>query len=133
MKLVGILTLAAAAVVVASPVMAQQDTTHKTVAVAKKAAKKENLKALTKITKDSATKVALASLIQSVAAENKDAGITANIVLPGTMDTPGNRTPGADTSKWVSPQSVARTIVFLASDAASHVNAAAIPVSGFDV
>ena len=55
MKLVGILTLAAAAVVVASPVMAQQDTTHKTVAVAKKAAKKENLKALTKITKDSAS------------------------------------------------------------------------------
>ena len=62
MKLVGILTLAAAAVVVASPVMAQQDTTHKTVAVAKKAAKKENLKALTKITKDSATKVALAQV-----------------------------------------------------------------------
>jgi NAD(P)-dependent dehydrogenase (short-subunit alcohol dehydrogenase family) len=81
----------------------------------------------------SATKVALASLIQSVAAENKDAGITANTVLPGTMDTPGNRTPGADTRLWVPPASVARMIVCLASDAASHVNGAAIPVSGFDV
>ena len=62
MKLVGILTFAAAAIVVASPATAQQDTTHKTVAVAKKSAKKENLKALTKITKDSATKVALAQV-----------------------------------------------------------------------
>ena len=62
MKLVGILTFAAAAIVVASPATAQQDTTHKTVAVAKKSAKKANLKALTKITKDSATKVALAQV-----------------------------------------------------------------------
>jgi NAD(P)-dependent dehydrogenase (short-subunit alcohol dehydrogenase family) len=81
----------------------------------------------------SAFKVALASLVQSIAAENKKFGITANIVLPGTMDTPANRTPGADTSLWVPPEAVARTIVFLASDAASHVNAAAIPVSGFDL
>ena len=81
----------------------------------------------------SAFKVALASLIQSIAAENKQFGITANVVLPGTMDTPGNRSPGADTSLWVPPEAVARTILFLASDAASHVNAAEIPVSGFDV
>jgi NAD(P)-dependent dehydrogenase (short-subunit alcohol dehydrogenase family) len=81
----------------------------------------------------SAFKVALASLIESVAAENKKFGITANVVLPGTMDTPGNRSPGADTHLWVPPEAVARTILFLASDAASHVNAAAIPVSGFDV
>lgn len=81
----------------------------------------------------SAFKVALASLIQSVAAENKDWGITANIVLPGTMDTPGNRGGGAANSLWVPPQAVARTILFLASDAASHVNGAEIPVSGFDV
>jgi NAD(P)-dependent dehydrogenase (short-subunit alcohol dehydrogenase family) len=81
----------------------------------------------------SAFKVALASLIQSIAAENKRFGITANIVLPGTMDTPGNRSPGADTTLWVPPQAVAKLIIFLASDAASHVNAAEIPVSGFDL
>jgi NAD(P)-dependent dehydrogenase (short-subunit alcohol dehydrogenase family) len=81
----------------------------------------------------SAFKVALASLIESVAAENKDFGITANIVLPGTMDTPGNRGAGTGSSLWVPPEAVARTILFLASDASSHVNGAAIPVSGFDV
>jgi NAD(P)-dependent dehydrogenase (short-subunit alcohol dehydrogenase family) len=81
----------------------------------------------------SAFKVALTSLIQSVAAENKEFGITANVVLPGTMDTPGNRAVDADTHLWVPPQAVARTILFLASDAASHVNGASIPVSGFDV
>ena len=61
MKLVGILALAAVAIVAASPAVAQ-DTTHKvaTAAKAQGKAKKENLKALTKITKDSASKVALA-------------------------------------------------------------------------
>src|SRR6202163_4704531 len=48
----------------------------------------------------STSKAALVSLIRTVAAENKDAGITANVILPGTMDTPANRKamPGADTS-----------------------------------
>jgi NAD(P)-dependent dehydrogenase (short-subunit alcohol dehydrogenase family) len=38
----------------------------------------------------SASKAALVSLIRTVALENKDAGITANVILPGTMDTPAN-------------------------------------------
>ncbi len=36
----------------------------------------------------SASKAALVSLMQTVARENKDAGITANVILPGTIDTP---------------------------------------------
>jgi hypothetical protein len=58
----------------------------------------------------SASKAALLSLILSVAKENKDRGITANIILPGTMDTPANRTadPKADFSTWVDPQQVAK-------------------------
>jgi len=36
-------------------------------------------------------KSALVSLVRTVAVENKDAGVTANVVLPGTMDTPANR------------------------------------------
>src|SRR5271167_3407370 len=53
-------------------------------------------------------KIALANLIRTVALENKDAGLTANVVLPGTMDTPGNRKsmPTADFSQWVQPQAV---------------------------
>jgi len=80
----------------------------------------------------SASKAALLSLILSAAKENKDRGITANIILPGTMDTPANRAadPKADFSKWVDPQQVANLALWLASDAAAQVNGAAIPVYG---
>jgi NAD(P)-dependent dehydrogenase (short-subunit alcohol dehydrogenase family) len=80
----------------------------------------------------SASKAALVSLIRTVAIENKDAGITANVILPGTMDTPANRAamPGADTTQWVQPASVASLIVWLASDAGKDVTGAAIPVYG---
>ena len=80
----------------------------------------------------SASKAALVSLMKTVALENKDAGITANVILPGTMDTPANRKdmPGADLSTWVQPASVASLIVWLASEAGKDVTGAAIPVYG---
>ncbi|HXM24338.1 MAG TPA: SDR family NAD(P)-dependent oxidoreductase [Terriglobales bacterium] len=80
----------------------------------------------------SASKAALVSLIQTVVLENKDLAITANVILPGTMDTPANRKamPGADTSKWVQPGSVASLIAWLASEAGKDVNGAVIPVYG---
>lgn len=80
----------------------------------------------------SASKAALVSLIRTVALENKDLAVTANVILPGTMDTPANRKdmPGADTSKWVQPASIASLIVWLASDAGKDVNGAVIPVYG---
>jgi NAD(P)-dependent dehydrogenase (short-subunit alcohol dehydrogenase family) len=80
----------------------------------------------------SASKAALVSLIETVALENKDAGITANVILPGTMDTPANRKdmPTADASKWVQPASVASLVVWLAGDAGKDVTGAAIPVYG---
>jgi len=80
----------------------------------------------------SASKAALVSLIRTTAAENKNAGITANVILPGTMDTPANRKamPGADISQWVQPASVASLIVWLAGDAGNDVTGAVIPVYG---
>ena len=77
-------------------------------------------------------KAAMVTLFRTIALENGDAGITANIVLPGTMDTPANRAamPNADFTQWVPPLKVAQTIVWLASDQASHINGAAIPVAG---
>jgi NAD(P)-dependent dehydrogenase (short-subunit alcohol dehydrogenase family) len=79
-----------------------------------------------------ASKAALVSMIRSVSAENRDAGISANIVLPGTMDTPANRAamPGADPAKWVQPAQVARLLVSLAGDELSQVNGAVIPIYG---
>jgi NAD(P)-dependent dehydrogenase (short-subunit alcohol dehydrogenase family) len=85
-----------------------------------------------KVAAYSASKAALFSLIRTVALENKDAGITANVILPGTMDTPANRKdmPGADVSQWVRPSSVASLIVCLAGDAGKDITGAAIPVYG---
>ncbi len=83
----------------------------------------------------SASKAAMVSLIRTVALENKDAGLTANVILPGTMDTPANRKsiPNADFSKWVQPSTVASLITWLASDAGKDLNGAVIPVYGSDV
>jgi len=80
----------------------------------------------------SASKAALVSLIRTVAGENKDVGITANVILPGTIDTAANRSamPGADTAQWVRPASIASLIVWLASDAGKDGTGAAIPVYG---
>jgi len=78
----------------------------------------------------SASKAALISLIRTVAVENKE--ISANVILPGAMDTPANRAamPTADRSKWVQPSQVAALLVHLASPAASNITGAAIPVYG---
>jgi NAD(P)-dependent dehydrogenase (short-subunit alcohol dehydrogenase family) len=81
-----------------------------------------------------ASKAALVSLVRTVAHENSDKGIAANVVLPGTMDTPANRAgmPGADFSNWVQPGQVARLLVHLALGDASQVSGAVIPVYGFE-
>ena len=83
----------------------------------------------------SASKAAMVSLIRTIALENKDAGISANVILPGTMDTPANRKamPNADVSRWVQPANVAGLIVWLAGEAGKDVNGAAIPVYGAEV
>jgi len=80
----------------------------------------------------SASKAALVSLIKTVALENKDRNITANVVLPGTMDTPANRAAmaKADFSKWVPTSQVAKLLLHLVSDDASAVNGAVIPIYG---
>ncbi len=83
----------------------------------------------------SASKAAMVSLIKTVALENKDVGITANVILPATIDTPANRTamPNADYSKWVQPASIAALIAWLVGDNGRDVNGVAIPVYGSDV
>jgi NAD(P)-dependent dehydrogenase (short-subunit alcohol dehydrogenase family) len=82
-----------------------------------------------------ASKAAMVSLIRTVALENKDAGLTANVILPGTIDTPANRQamPKADVAKWVQPATIASLIVWLAGESAKDVNGALIPVYGTDV
>jgi len=79
-----------------------------------------------------ASKAAVITLTESLAAEHKHNHINVNCILPGTIDTPQNRDdmPDADYGKWVPPAALADVIVFLASDAARCVTGAAIPVYG---
>jgi NAD(P)-dependent dehydrogenase (short-subunit alcohol dehydrogenase family) len=80
-------------------------------------------------------KAALAMLVRTVALENKDAGLTAHVVLPGTMDTPANREamPNADFSKWIQPKDVVNLVLSLTSERASQVTGALIPIGNHNV
>ena len=78
------------------------------------------------------SKAALVALVRNVAAEGKNAGIMANVVLPSTIDTPANRNamPQSDFSRWVTPESIAKLLLWLTSDAAGDVSGAVIPIYG---
>jgi NAD(P)-dependent dehydrogenase (short-subunit alcohol dehydrogenase family) len=67
-----------------------------------------------------------------ITAEVKGSGVTANVILPSTIDTPANRAsmPKADPDKWVPPQRIAATMRFLCSGAAASINGARIPIYG---
>jgi NAD(P)-dependent dehydrogenase (short-subunit alcohol dehydrogenase family) len=69
---------------------------------------------------------------EALAAETKDQGITANAILPGTIDHPVNRAnmPKADPKTWVQPAEAAALILFVTSSEASGITGAAIPITG---
>ena len=79
-----------------------------------------------------AAKAGLVSLMRTLSLELRGTGVTSNIVLPGSMDTPENRAamPAVDPSRWVQPWQVASLLVYLATDAAANITGAAIPVYG---
>ena len=78
-----------------------------------------------------ASKAGVHRLTEALAAELKGK-ITVNAVLPSIIDTAANRAsmPKAEFSKWVTPKELADVILFLASDAASAITGALLPVNG---
>lgn len=77
-----------------------------------------------------ATKAGLISLARAIAEEYGQDGIRSNVVVPDTIDTDANRAamPTADRGTWIKPESIARVILFLASDEARAINGASVPV-----
>lgn len=77
-----------------------------------------------------ASKAAVLALVDALNAEYHREHVRVNAVLPGVIDTPANRDsmPGANREDWVSPDDIARTILFLAGDGSSTISGARIPV-----
>jgi NAD(P)-dependent dehydrogenase (short-subunit alcohol dehydrogenase family) len=73
------------------------------------------------------SKTALNALIELTAAELAGTAITANALLPGTLDTPASRKAMPDSPR-VPLERVAETIAFLLSDGAASINGALIPL-----
>jgi NAD(P)-dependent dehydrogenase (short-subunit alcohol dehydrogenase family) len=89
------------------------------------------LKAAAGMSAYAAAKSGVHRLTEALAEELKGK-VTVNAVLPSIIDTPQNRAdmPNADASTWVAPGELAEVILFLASDAASAITGALLPVVG---
>ena len=87
-----------------------------------------------------ATKAGLVGFARSVAREFGSRGITANVVAPGFVDTEltavltderkAEILQNVPLGRYASPDDVAGAVTWLASDAASYVTGAVIPVDG---
>jgi NAD(P)-dependent dehydrogenase (short-subunit alcohol dehydrogenase family) len=79
-----------------------------------------------------ASKAAVVSLVKTLALELFDDNITVNAVAPSTIDTLANRKamPKADFKKWVKPEELAQSILFLSGDEANITTGTVLPVYG---
>jgi NAD(P)-dependent dehydrogenase (short-subunit alcohol dehydrogenase family) len=77
-------------------------------------------------------KAGVSVLAETIAEENDDLDVTANVVAPSILDTAANRAamPEADHSSLVPLEDVATTIAFLASAAAGQLRGAWLPALG---
>lgn len=94
-------------------------------------------------------KAGVISLTRALSRDYGSRGIRANVVLPGAVNTPGTqkarkevlRNPGLlkdglyfrqrlSLGRWGEPDEVARIVLVLASDLASYMNGAVVPVDG---
>jgi NAD(P)-dependent dehydrogenase (short-subunit alcohol dehydrogenase family) len=80
----------------------------------------------------SVSKSNVVNLIQTIAEECKDNDITANVIVPSIIDTPANRAsmPNADFSRWVKPEDIAETVLFLLSDTAGSLRGNVVKMYG---
>ena len=77
-------------------------------------------------------KAAVLAFANAVAVEYRGQDVRCNTVLPSVIDTPANREsqPTAKTENWVTPEEIAKVILFLAGDDSKPTSGAAVPVYG---
>lgn len=75
-------------------------------------------------------KAALITFIETLDADYGSKGLRANVLQPGTIDTPANRAamPDAKTASWVSPDDLAAAVSLLLQSPA--IRGATIPLAG---
>lgn len=80
----------------------------------------------------SISKASVVNFIQTIALENKDHNITANVIIPSVIDTRANREsmPNSDFSKWVTPEEISGTALYLFSDEAKSFRGNVIKMYG---
>jgi NAD(P)-dependent dehydrogenase (short-subunit alcohol dehydrogenase family) len=71
----------------------------------------------------SLSKTLILKLAELLNAEGKDKGITASVLIPGTIDTQANREamPNADRSNWVTPEELADSMLYLVSNSSKSL------------
>lgn len=77
-------------------------------------------------------KAGVLNLTACMAEELAETGVACAAVMPSIIDTPVTREarPGADTSKWITPESIAEVIAWLVSEEAGAVNGSVLRLYG---
>ncbi len=80
----------------------------------------------------SVSKSGVVVLTQVLGDELKGTSVTANAIAPSIIKTDANVSsmPDEDSSKWVTPDEIAETILFLCSNEAKSINGVCIPIFG---
>jgi NAD(P)-dependent dehydrogenase (short-subunit alcohol dehydrogenase family) len=69
-------------------------------------------------------------LLRTLARETANTGVTVNLVVVKSIDVRGERTTDPKKSSWTTPDEIAATLRFLASDEAAAITGARIPLFG---
>jgi NAD(P)-dependent dehydrogenase (short-subunit alcohol dehydrogenase family) len=80
----------------------------------------------------SAAKAAVISLTKTAAEEGKHHNIRCNCIVPGIIRTPSNLSwaENGEEQNWTNPDDIAKSMVFLSSEAGKGINGAIIPLLG---
>ncbi len=90
------------------------------------------LKPSAKQTAYAVSKSGVIALTKILADEGREIGVTANCIVPSVIVTPANLEWGSeeDMKKWVTPDDIARMILYLCSDDARSTNGSVIQMFG---